>query len=144
MAELNIRGKVVLVDDEDLPFVQRYKWFFTPQGYACTHIREDGRRRTISMHRLLLGGHDAPATDHRSRNKRDNRRDNIIPCSYHWSNRNRGTLKGKRSAYRGVSWNKGRWQVVIRVAGRLRWLGYYDDEHEAGAVAAPHFAGIAP
>lgn len=35
-----------------------------------------------------------------------------------------------------------RWQVVVRINGKLKWLGVFDSEEDAAAVAAPHFAGI--
>jgi hypothetical protein len=30
----------------------------------------------------------------------------------------------------------------VRINGKLKWLGVFDSEDEAAAVAAPHFAGI--
>ena len=33
-------------------------------------------------------------------------------------------------------------RAVVRINGRLTWLGVFDSEAEAAAVAAPHFAGI--
>ena len=39
----------------------------------------------------------------------------------------------KSSKFRGVSWSKShsQWQAMIRVAGKLEHLGYFDDEKEA-------------
>ena len=143
MAILDIRGTVVLLDDEDLELVSKHSWFFTPQGYACTKIRrEDGSRRTIGMHRLILGDPKTAATDHINRNKLDNRRVNLRACSDSQNNRNRPAVSGKVSAYRGVSFKRGKWQVVIRVNGKLKWFGYHKTELEAAAIAAPYFADI--
>lgn len=145
MATLNVRGVVVLLDDEDIELVFRHKWWITPQGYACTKIRrEDGSRRTIGMHRMILGDPDYPAIDHINRNRLDNRRENLIACSDSQNNRNRPTVEGKTSAHRGVSFKRGKWQVVIRINGVLKWLGYHKTEEAAAAVAAPYFADISP
>ena len=35
-----------------------------------------------------------------------------------------------------------RWQAVVRINGRLTWLGVFESEADAAAIAAPHFAGI--
>ncbi len=143
MATLDIRGVVVLFDDADLELVSQHKWWITPQGYACTKIRrEDGSRRTIGMHRLILGDPATPAIDHINRNRLDNRRMNLLACSDSQNNRNIPAVKGKKSIYRGVSRHRDKWQVVIRINGVLTNLGTYLIEEDAASVAAPYFADI--
>ena len=143
MATLDIRGVVVLFDDADSELVSRHKWWITPQGYACTKIkREDGTRRTIGMHRLILGDPATPATDHINRNRLDNRRCNLMACTDSHNNRNRPTVAGKFSKHRGVTFVRGKWQVVIRVGGVLKFFGYHATEEAAAAIAAPYFADI--
>ena len=143
MATLDIRGVVVLFDDADLELVSQHKWWITPQGYACTKIRrEDGTRRTIGMHRLILGDPATPATDHINRNRLDNRRCNLMACTDSHNNRNRPTVAGKFSKHRGVTFVRGKWQVVIRVGGVLKFFGYHATEEAAAAIAAPYFADI--
>lgn len=143
MATLKIRGTIVLVDDDDLELVSKYKWWIVPQGYAVTKIkRNDGSRRTIGMHRIILGDPPTPAIDHINRNKLDNRKSNLRACSDSQNCRNKPTIKGKSSKHRGVSFRRGRWQVVVRVNGVLKWLGYHKSEEDAAKIAAPYFEGI--
>jgi hypothetical protein len=145
MATFDIRGTIVLVDDEDLELISKHSWFFTPQGYACTALRvAPGKkgRRTIGMHRLILGDPDTASIDHINRNKLDNRKENLRACTDSQNNRNRSILKGKKSIYRGVSPHRGNWQVVIRINGVLTWLGKYKTEDEAALIAAPYFSDI--
>ena len=147
MAFINIRGTIVLFDDEDLQLVLSHAWWITPQGYACTKIRfAHGRknRKTVGMHRLILGNPDSPAIDHINRDKLDNRKENLRACTDSQNNRNRPTVEGKFSKYRGVTFSRGKWQVVIRVNGKLKWFGTHQTELEAAAVAAPYFSDIAP
>jgi hypothetical protein len=148
MATLDIRGVVVLFDDADLELVSRHKWWITPQGYAVTKIKrtdglkKDKGRRTIGMHRLILGDPDTPATDHINRDRLDNRRCNLRACTDSHNNRNRPTVAGKFSKHRGVTFVRGKWQVVIRVGGVLKFFGYHATEEAAAAIAAPYFADI--
>ena len=137
MTEFDIRGRKVLIDDEDIALVQQYKWWFTPQGYACTYIkRPNGTRRTIGMHRIILGDPSTPAIDHINRIKTDNRRCNLKPCSDAENGRNIARKGG------GVSMRGNRWQVVIRINHRLKWLGVFDTKDQAQRVASETFEEI--
>lgn len=143
MAIFYIKGTAVLVDDEDYALVDKHKWWITPQGYACTKIRDcEGKRRTIGMHRVILGDPNLPAIDHINRNKLDNRKNNLLACSIRQNNRNKPTVSGKASPYRGVSPHRGKWQVVVRINGVLTWIGKYSTQEEANNVASPYFDGI--
>lgn len=147
MAEIMINGRAVLVDDEDIKRLSEIAWWITPQGYVvCKLPSADGHRRCIGMHRFLMNDPDTDAVDHINRNKLDNRKANLRACSHSKNCRNIGKRRGCSSRHRGVSWNKRRkrWQVVLRVDGKLQWHGFYDSESDAARVAAPHFAGIAP
>jgi hypothetical protein len=146
MATVDIRGQVVIFDDSDRPLFDAHKWWVTDRGYVLTKIRgEDGKRRSIGLHRLLLGD-PKEDIDHIDRNPRNNTRGNLRACGRAANNKNVPTRKNKTSGHRGVSWNKRKnaWQVVVREGGRLKWKGYYESEDQAARVAAPYFAGIAP
>ena len=95
MATLDIRGSIVLLDDEDLDLVSKYAWFITPQGYACAAVRiSPGKkgRRTMGMHRIILGNPNTSAIYHINRNKLDNRKVNLRACSDSINNKNVPTL----------------------------------------------------
>lgn len=94
------------------------------------------------MHRLILGDPPSETIDHWNRNKLDNRRKNLIPCTYSQKAKNVPMMANKSSRYRGVMRYRGKWQVVVRVNGQLKWLGCFHCEDEAGKVAAPYFAAI--
>lgn len=147
MAEIIVKGQRITIDDEDVSRVSERKWTISPQGYATTTTpRVNGYRKTIGLHRFLLNDPECEAIDHINRNKLDNRKCNLRQVTHSENCRNKGKRRGCSSQHRGVSWNrrKGKWQVVIRDQGRLKWLGWFESEDEAAIVAAPHFAGIAP
>ena len=147
MATFDIRGTIVIVDDEDLELISKHSWYITPQGYACCALRvAPGKkgRRTIGMHRLILGDPATKSIDHINRDKLDNRKANLLACTDSQNNRNKTTVKGKKSIHRGVSRHRDKWQVVIRINGILTNLGTYLIEEEAASVAYPYFTDIAP
>jgi hypothetical protein len=144
MAIIVIQGETCIFDDEDEAVVKKYKWWLS-NGYALTKIKwTDGRRRTIGMHRIILGDPPTPSIDHLNRNKLDNRKENLIACSDAANNKNKPIEKGKLSKYRGVSRHRNKWQVVLRIEGKPKWIGIYKTEEEANEVAKHHFEGIAP
>lgn len=127
-----------LVDEADAELVTVHRWraMESQSGrlYAYTVIG----RKTVFMHRLILGTGDGFDTDHRNRDGLDNRRCNLRPATRAQNVAN--TPKSKRrdgrawtSAYKGVCWNRDqrRWQASIRVDGRLKFLGRFDGEADA-------------
>ncbi|HEX7606116.1 MAG TPA: HNH endonuclease, partial [Usitatibacter sp.] len=68
------------MDDEDFEWLSRWRWHLTHYGYVARDEIVDGKQRRVAMHRVILGlAHGDPREgDHGNRNKRDNRRGNLI------------------------------------------------------------------
>ena len=79
----------------------------------------------------------------RSRNPLDNRRENLRFVTHSANCLNSRKRRGTSSAHKGVSRSGDKWQVVVRVDGKLKWIGKYATEAEAAAVAAPFFSDVA-
>lgn len=144
--EVIVSGLKMLIDDQDEGLFRSRRWFANPQGYLCCKDRTSGRGRTRLFHRMILEPiPDGMVVDHINRDRQDNRRENLRVVSNSENCRNIGSRPNKTSKYRGVSWNaeSKKWQVVLRIDGKLRWIGAYESEDAAGAVAAPHFIAIA-
>lgn len=85
MTELQLsNGYVSLVDEADLPKVQRWHWharYCNPDFYACrtTSIRKNGVRTVASiyLHRFLLNAPPELQVDHKNHDTLDNRRQNL-------------------------------------------------------------------
>lgn len=140
MAEIAItRGYVAIVDDEDLDWLSQWSWSFRPAqgravGYACRGVKEGGRQREISMHRMILGFGGAPCVDHINGYGLDNRRANLRFASRSENAINSVRAPG-RSGFRGVFRERsGRWFAHIRTEGRVRRLGTFDTPEEAAVV----------
>lgn len=131
-----------LVDASDYADVNRWRWF-QMIGYAARN-RKSPERGLILMHRYLLGlgRGDKRQIDHINRNRLDNRRANLRIVTLA-QNRQNVTSYG-RSRFRGVHWNKGKWQVQVNFQGQKHYGGRFDDEAAAGVAAAAIRARLMP
>jgi len=93
----------VLYDECDHELVAKYTWHINSRGYAMTNIYISGQKnKMIGMHRLILGITNKEVfTDHKNRNRIDNRRCNIRPCTRSENSKNKNGWGG--SIYLGVS-----------------------------------------
>lgn len=127
-----------IVDAEDTLTLSQWHWSLHGRGYACRHQMIDGVQRTIFLHRQILGlvHGDGMNGDHKNRNRLDCRRANLRPATKHGNRQNVPSREGT-SAYRGVSLVKatGKWEAYVNVNGKKSCLGYFADEHDAGAAA---------
>lgn len=144
-------GRVALVDDEDFELVSRYRWNLwearanSNGPYATSWTRLDGKRAAVWMHRVLTNW---PGTDHIDGNGLNNQRSNLREATYLQNARNRRPRLGCRSAYKGVTWNSGKWTASIYLDGHcLKPLGRFSCEEDAAraydAAALEHFGEFA-
>lgn len=132
-----------IVDDADFDWLNQWRWFLDRgrKGYAMRQERiRPGLQRPIAMHRFILGLErgDPRQGDHRNSNSLDNRRVNLRIVPPGANAQNRVSNHNSTSRYRGVYWSPaaGKWYACARLNKKLHHLGVYDDEHEAGRVAA--------
>jgi hypothetical protein len=75
----NAPGVVALVDSDDYPLVMGYRWLLHPDGYA---VATDPRTfRFVRLHRLITMVGPSRQVDHANRDKLDNRKANLRPCT---------------------------------------------------------------
>jgi hypothetical protein len=134
-------GEKVVFDKDDEEKVLSYAWHNNGKGYACAKTRSEGSRVTIQFHRLVMG-FPASEIDHINRDRLDNRKENLRECTRSDNIKNTAKRNNTTSKYRGVSTRKGKYQVVVRIDGKLKWVGQYDNEDEAGRIAASYFSGV--
>ena len=122
----------------------------TSGGYLVTSLFKEGKGRTFNVHQLVAMaflnhipcGHKI-VVDHINNIKTDNRVENFqLTTHRHNSSKDK---KGK-SKYTGVFWYKARqkWRSHIYINGKLKHLGYYDNEldaHEAYQKELEKFGG---
>lgn len=119
-------GHVALVDHCDLELVERYAWQFR-MGYAATFIRrEDGKKRWIMMHRLILKTPPGLQTDHINHDRLDNRRCNIRVATAAENAMNRPPKRTSLTGYKGVRRTPaGKYVATIAISGTNKYLGTF-------------------
>lgn len=133
-------GEQTLIDDEDLALVSGYKWSLRrdPRGnfYARAAVPGTGRqgKRTVLMHRVILGAKPGEQVDHRNGDGLDNRRSNLRLCAHRQNQFNqRKQRRWTSSQFKGVTLDKKRsqWAARIKANGSNIWLGRHDNELDA-------------
>lgn len=107
-------------------------------GYCRVVLFKDSLDKTFPVHQLVamgfLGhipcGHES-VVDHINNNSKDNRVENLQVIT-HRENVSKD-IKGCYSIYTGVSWhkNKNKWIAGIRINGKSKHLGYFENEYDA-------------
>ena len=127
MSLIEIRGGIVEVDREDEGLIGQYKWRVGGKGYVVRNLPSPRRGERVLLHREILermgeemGGKQS---DHKNRNKLDNRRENLRAATSAQNNWNRKVNRVSQSQVKGVRWRakKGRWEGEIKVEGRVVW-----------------------
>ncbi len=131
------QSKIATIDSRDYEMISRYKWHAEIKKHgvwyaASTIRRQDGKKRILYMHTLIMGDHPHYQMDHKDHDGLNNTRGNLRLCTWRQNQWNRiGHIKTS-SRYKGVCWNSGRkkWQVAIA----HKYIGLYEDEKTAALV----------
>lgn len=137
----------VLIDDEDREKVLSERWCVSRKASGFYVVN---RRSGVYLHRLLTDAIKGQTVDHVNHNTLDNRKMNLRICTHAENIRNRkGKNKNNTSGAKGVFWAAWarRWRAQIKVNGRSKHLGYYenflDAERAYNAAAIKHFGVFA-
>jgi hypothetical protein len=123
-----------LVDQEDYERVSQHTWgvLKNKKGhvYFQTMIRKpDGKQTTILLHRFLMNVTDPKViVDHKNHDYLDCRKGELRVCTKAENTQNQRKHRNNTSGFKGVSWHKnaGKYQVQIRVNGKVKHLGLRD------------------
>lgn len=109
------------------------------RGYYAITLYNDKCRKHMCIHRLvgfhfLPNWNDYNEIDHINRIKTDNKFYNLRWINRSGNNRNKGKTINKTSKYIGVYYHKSsqRYVAQIRINGKKKHLGYFENEEEAG------------
>jgi hypothetical protein len=116
----------------------------SPQGQGYLLINVDNHK--YKAHRLawlyVYGEWPSFHIDHRNRIKSDNWIDNLRQATKAQNEMNKGLRANNSSGVTGVYWSIAaqKWQAYIRVNGRAKYLGIFDQKD--GAIAARRTAEL--
>ena len=126
-------GKFAIVDEADLPLLAGFNWKYLKRadgrgGYAISCRKDEaGKKRMLSMHRLLLQPPNGLHVDHINGDGIDNRRANIRVCTQSQNAANRP----HRGLYRGLQGRPGRRFAMIWHESISYTIGPYADDVSA-------------
>lgn len=124
-------GAVILIDDCDLPLLQKYNWG-TNNGYVFRDEQKDFVVTRFYFHRVIMNAPKGLEVDHVNGNPSDNRRTNLRVCTPNQNKRNRRKPRNaENSTYKGVKKRNGRFESAIGRGASYRYLGTYKTEVEA-------------
>ena len=131
-----VNGAEVWVSPAQYPRLSEHRWYQFSNGYA---YRRTGSR-TVMMHREIAGATARDVVLHADGDRLNCRDGNLIVRTRGDVIRERARARpiGGTSRFRGVSRHKrsGRWQVVLRAAGTLHYVGQWDGTPEGEVEAA--------
>jgi hypothetical protein len=107
-------------------------------GYYKVDLRQNSKRSTLSIHRLVAitfidNPDDKPLVDHIDNNKMDNNVRNLRWCTSKENQQNSKLSGANTSGHKGVCFHKhqNKWQVRIAIDGINIHLGYFDNKEDA-------------
>lgn len=120
-----------LLDDEDYPNFQEYKYYCDGRGYARRGIKTDGIKSTRALHREIIDCPDNMMVDHINHDTLDNRRCNLRIVTTNQNQQN-SNPNGNRK-YKGVYKNSktDRWEARIGHNKKQHYLGIFATQIEA-------------
>lgn len=149
------RGYFAQVDDKNYEWLNQWSWRarvtnHTVYAERCVYLgggRENPRRKTIAMHRLIMNTPDNLVCDHRDHNGLNCLEENMRNCTHGQNSMN--VRASGASKYLGVSIRqsgkkKGEILAQISVQGKKLHLGVFQSEEQAARrydVAAKYFFG---
>lgn len=140
MKEIELtQGYKALVDDEDFERVNSFKWHvhFKSKERKCPYAQhtysENGKKKTVDMHRVVLNLSGSAQVDHEDRNGLNNQRRNLRAATHSQNQHNKSTPRNNTSGHKGVSWKKdvGKWQVRIMLNSKHMHIGVYTEKQDA-------------
>ena len=135
------KGYEAIIDAADVPLISAWNWT-TVVGrsniYAFRSYWADKNKRTLYLHRAIMGEPEGFQVDHINGNGLDNRRANLRLATGSQNQHNRGANLHNTSGFKGVTWHKEaqKWQAQVALGGKNKYLGRYNTAEAAHAAYA--------
>ena len=124
-------GYQIEIDKEDLEKISKYRWRI---DQATGYVYSDFLGIKVYLHRFIMDIHQDKSglvIDHRNRNKKDNRKENLRIVTHAENLRNLSILSNNNTGYRNI-YKKGRKYVLMsNYDGKVTYFGTYETIQEA-------------
>ena len=129
-------GHVAKIDACDLAVASAFGWaaMVKPRTvYAYRTERVGEKKRTIYLHRVIMGVPQGLQVDHVDGDGLNNCRSNLRLATESQNQCNRRLQQNNASGFKGVYWDakRGKWRSEIRKLGKKLHLGRFDTPQEA-------------
>lgn len=122
------KNERIIVDDDDFDVLSKYSWMLVGKGYAARNgVGEDGKKKTIYIHRQIMQAPKGTCVDHINGDKLDNRRANLRICSYEQNMANSNGWSNNATGFKGVTMDHGKYRVRVTINGKNRQIGTFCD-----------------
>lgn len=131
--------RYAMVDDDMFETLNKHNWYYQRVlgnnveygGYPKTTINlENGKRKSVTMHRMVMGAKSGENVDHKDRNTLNNQKSNLRLCTLSENGRNQLSRNGA-SGYKGVHRDRKHWKCSFRLNYKMICLGYFKTPIEA-------------
>lgn len=123
------KGQSAIVDDNDFEWLSQWKWLLLGE-YAARFVTINGKRKAITLSRVIMNAPDHLEVDHIDGNKMNNQRSNLRLATHAENMRNKAKQSGRSSQFKGVSFYKPDqcWCAYIRINGKHTHIGRFPTE----------------
>jgi hypothetical protein len=126
----------LLLDDDVYEYIQKNNIHLTVQGSKSNHpyvryyVRENNKRKSVLLHRLIMGFPKDLVVDHIDRNTMNCQRSNLRAVKIRTNCCN---IKTNTSGTPGIGFHKatGKWRAYYNEGKKHISLGYYKTKQEA-------------
>jgi len=126
------RGQFAQVDDADFDWLNQWKWS-AHWGRNKFYAARMENRKTLLMHRVILGNLGCLDGEHKDGDGLNNQRWNLRPATRSQNSANRSKTVDNISGFKGVCWDRfaKKWKAQIKRAGKMFHLGRFTSTEEA-------------
>lgn len=130
------KGEEFYFDLEDYDLIKDFCWYTDRDGYFATNDYRSGKKKRLSMHRLIMGEQELPCDIdhiHGKYTRNDNRKSNLRITTHSQNSMNKGLQSNNTSGVTGVSWyhKTNKWRAHIMINKKFISLGLFEDFDDA-------------
>lgn len=130
-ATIQIKGREVKLDPQDLPLMVGRKWNLNRAKGGSFYVVHWTTQGPVHLHRLIANPPIGMVVDHVNGDPLDNRRCNLRVCTPFQNSMNRRRYKTASSMFKGVTPRDGGWRAQISINGTIIVLGKFKTDVDA-------------